>query len=78
MVLTRNGLRPQCSLALTTLSLLKRSWPSCPIPSALQQIREAESEIDRGDVVTVDRLRAKYQTRRLRGSMRSPVRRSAR
>ena len=47
-------------------------------PNALQQIREAESEIDGGDVVTADRLRAKYQTRRLRRSLRSPVGRSAR
>jgi integrase len=45
-----------------TLSL-QESLAILSNPGAVQEIREAESEIDHIDVVTADQLRAKYLTR---------------
>ena len=60
VVLTRNGRPAAVILSPDDLESLEETLAILSNPGAMQDIREAESEIDKGDVVTVDQLRAKY------------------
>jgi prevent-host-death family protein len=60
VVLTRNGRPAAVILSPDDLESLEETLAILSNPSASQDIREAESEIDEGDVVTEDELRAKY------------------
>jgi prevent-host-death family protein len=60
VVLTRNGRPAAVILSPDDLESLEETLAILSDPSAMQDIREAESEIDNGDVVTEDKLRAKY------------------
>jgi prevent-host-death family protein len=63
VVLTRNGRPAAVLLSPDDLESLEETLAILSNPAGLQEIREAESEIDNGDVVTADQLRAKYLTR---------------
>jgi PHD/YefM family antitoxin component YafN of YafNO toxin-antitoxin module len=63
VVLTRNGRPAAVILSPDDLESLEETLAILSNPSAVQEIREAESEIDRGHVVTADQLRAKYLTK---------------
>jgi prevent-host-death family protein len=60
VVLTRNGRPAAVILSPDDLESLEETLAILSNPTARQDIREAESEIDQGDVVTADELRAKY------------------
>jgi prevent-host-death family protein len=63
VVLTRNGRPAAVILSPDDLESLEETLAILSNPSAMQEIREAEAEIDNGDVVTADQLRAKYLTK---------------
>ena len=63
VVLTRNGRPAAVILSPDDLESLEETLAILSNPAALQEIRVAESEIDKGDVVTTDELRAKYLTK---------------
>ena len=63
VVLTRNGRPAAVILSPDDLESLEETLAILSNPSAMQEIREAESQIDKGDVVTADQLRAKYLTK---------------
>jgi prevent-host-death family protein len=63
VVLTRNGRPAAVILSPDELESLEETLAILSNPAALQEIREAESGIDKGDVVTADQLRAKYLTK---------------
>ena len=60
VVLTRNGRPAAVILSPDDLESLEETLAILSNPTARQDIREAESEIDQGDVVTADELRTKY------------------
>jgi prevent-host-death family protein len=60
VVLTRNGRPAAVILSPDDLESLEETLAILSNPSARHDIREAESEIDQGGVVTADELRAKY------------------
>jgi PHD/YefM family antitoxin component YafN of YafNO toxin-antitoxin module len=62
-VLTRNGRPAAVILSPDDLESLEETLAILSNPSARQEIRQAESEIDKGDVVGADQLRAKYLTK---------------
>jgi len=63
VVLTRNGRPAAVILSPDDLESLEETLAILSNPAALREIREAESEIDNGDVVSADQLRAKYLTK---------------
>jgi prevent-host-death family protein len=63
VMLTRNGRPAAVILSPDDLESLEKTLAVLSNPSAMQEIREAESEIDQGDVVTADQLRANYLTK---------------
>jgi PHD/YefM family antitoxin component YafN of YafNO toxin-antitoxin module len=63
VVLTRNGRPAAVILSPDDLESLEETLAILSNPSAMQDIREAESEIDNGDVLTAGQLRAKYLTK---------------
>jgi prevent-host-death family protein len=60
VVLTRNGRPAAVILSPDDLESLEETLAILSNPGAMQDIRRADSEIDQGDVVTADELRAKY------------------
>jgi prevent-host-death family protein len=60
VVLTRNGRPAAVILSPDDLESLEETLAILSNPIAMQDIREAESEIDKGGVVTADELRVKY------------------
>ena len=63
VVLTRNGRPAAVILSPDDLESLEETLAILSNPSAMHDIRQAESEIDQGHVVTTDLLRAKYLTK---------------
>jgi prevent-host-death family protein len=63
VVLTRNGRPAAVILSPDDLESLEETLAILSNPSAMHDIRQAESEIDHGHVVTADQLRAKYLTK---------------
>jgi prevent-host-death family protein len=63
VVLTRNGRPAAVILSPDDLESLEETLAILSNPGARQEIRQAESEIDKGDVVGADQLRAKYLTK---------------
>ncbi len=63
VVLTRNGRPAAVILSPDDLESLEETLAILSNPSAIHDIREAEVEIDNGDVVTADQLRSKYLTK---------------
>lgn len=60
VVLTRNGRPAAVLLAPDDLESLEETLDLLSDPRALDEIRQARAEIERGDFVTGDELRAKY------------------
>jgi prevent-host-death family protein len=63
VVLTRNGRPAAVILSPDDLESLEETLALLSNPRAMQDSRQAESEIDQGHVVTADQLRAKYLTK---------------
>ena len=63
VVLTRNGRPAAVILSPDDLESLEETLAILSNPSAMREIRKAESEIDQSRVVTADELRAKYLTK---------------
>jgi len=63
VVLTRNGRPAAVILSPDDLESLEETLEILSDPSAIRDIRKAERELDRGNSVTADKLRAKYLTR---------------
>jgi prevent-host-death family protein len=63
VVLTRNGRPAAVILSPDDLESLEETLAILSNPSAMQDIRRVDSEIDHGHVVTADQLRAKYLTK---------------
>jgi prevent-host-death family protein len=63
VVLTRNGRPAAVILSPDDLESLEETLAILSNPGAMQDIREAESEIDKDDVAGADQLRAKYLTK---------------
>jgi prevent-host-death family protein len=60
VVLTRNGRPAAVLLSPDDLESLEETLAILSDPYALQEIREAEAQIDAGNFLTADQLRAKY------------------
>jgi antitoxin YefM len=60
VVLTRNGRPAAVILSPEDLEALEETLEILSDPKAVREIRKAEAELDRGDVMTADQLRAKY------------------
>ena len=60
VVLTRNGRPAAVILSPDDLEALEETLDILSDPDAVRAIREAEAEIDKGNYVTADELRAKY------------------
>jgi len=63
VVLTRNGRPAAVILSPDDLESLEETLEILSNPAAVREIRKAESEVDKGKVLTADELRAKYLTR---------------
>jgi antitoxin YefM len=62
VVLTRNGVPAAVIVSPDDLQALEDTLDLLSDPEALTAIRAARREVDVGDVVTADELRAKYLT----------------
>jgi antitoxin YefM len=60
VVLTRNGRPAAVLLSPEDLEALEETLELLSDPDALREIRQAQAEIDRGDVLTGEQLRQKY------------------
>ncbi len=60
VVLTRHGRPAAVILSPDDLESLEETLDILSDPRALREIRDAERELDTGEVVTADELRAKY------------------
>ena len=60
VVLTRNGRPAAVILSPEDLESLEETLDILSDPKAMREIRKAEREIDAGDAITVEDLRAKY------------------
>lgn len=60
VVLTRHGRPAAVILSPDDLESLEETLDILSNPAALQEIRDSETAIDDGDVITADELRAKY------------------
>jgi len=58
VVITRNGRPEAVIMALSDLEALEETLDLLSTPGALEQIRQAEADIARGDVTGADELRA--------------------
>jgi prevent-host-death family protein len=63
VVLTRNGRPAAVILSPDDLESLEETLAILSNPGAIQDIRQAESEIEKADIVTADQLGAKYLTK---------------
>jgi prevent-host-death family protein len=63
VVLTRNGRPAAVIVSPDDLESLEETVEILSNPAAVRAIRKAETEIDKGKVLTADELRAKYLTR---------------
>lgn len=60
VVLTRNGRPAAVILSPEDLEALEETLDILSDPKAMREIRKAQAEVDAGNVVTGDELRAKY------------------
>lgn len=63
VVLTRNGRPAAVIMSPDDLESLEETVEILSNPAAIRAIRKAESEIDKGNALTADELRAKYLDR---------------
>lgn len=63
VLLTRNGRPAAVILSPDDLESLEETLEILSDPDAMHQIREAEAEIDRGNFIDADDLRARYLSR---------------
>jgi len=63
VLLTRNGRPAAVILSPDDLESLEETLEILSDPDAMRQIREAEAEIDRGNFIGADELRARYLSR---------------
>jgi len=63
VLLTRNGRPAAVILSPDDLESLEETLEILSDPDAMRQIREAEAEIDRGNFIGADELRARYPSR---------------
>ncbi|MGH9113005.1 MAG: type II toxin-antitoxin system Phd/YefM family antitoxin, partial [Acidimicrobiales bacterium] len=61
VILTRHGRPAAVILSPDDLESLEETLDILSDPTALQEIRKAETAIDDGDAITADELRAKYR-----------------
>ncbi|MGH8936259.1 MAG: type II toxin-antitoxin system Phd/YefM family antitoxin [Acidimicrobiia bacterium] len=60
VILTRNGRPAAVILSPDDLESLEETLDLLSEPGALEEIRRSQEEIDRGEYVTAEELRAKY------------------
>jgi prevent-host-death family protein len=60
VVLTRNGVPAAVILSPDDLQALEDTLDLLSDPAAVAEIRRARREVDAGEIVTADQLRAKY------------------
>ncbi|MGH3157888.1 MAG: type II toxin-antitoxin system Phd/YefM family antitoxin [Streptosporangiaceae bacterium] len=64
VVITRNGRPEAVIMSVSDLETLEETLDLLSTPGALDEIRAAEAEIDRGEAIGADELRALMEQRR--------------